>query len=93
MPSKYRAVHCREQYRDCPTGHASLREHRRWCELVLMEKAGEIRNLQQHRTVSLTRVFWMNRYEVRGKFHLAVMQGDGVLEINNPLVMWIGYGY
>lgn len=31
----------------------SIAEHRRWCELKLLEKAGEIRNLERQMTIPL----------------------------------------
>lgn len=52
-PHKYAAVSCRQQYPDCSHGHASLREHRRWQELALLEQASQIRNLQQQVRMNL----------------------------------------
>ncbi len=49
-------------------------------------------NLQQHGAVALVRVLRADGNEVGGEFNFTVLQADGIREVNNALVVWVGDG-
>lgn len=90
MAHKYGAIRCDRLYPDCGR-HASLREHRRWQELALLERAGEIRNLREQVPFELVPSVVLNgrkRPPIRFVADFVFEEPRQVPMTNEPCLLW-----